>query len=585
MTNFDVYSRDPEPTATASPEVASFDIYNKPPPDAPQAAAAPTVGYGEDIGKGFVGGVGRGVAGTLGIGGTLGTLGRWGLGKAGVPEEYLDKGAAVLRAAGTYVPAARMLTGPGGAEVQKSIEDYTGKFYEPQTIPGQYASTLGEFAPGALIPGGGGVGARVLNTVVPALTSETAGQLTKGTAVEPYARFAGGLVSGPAAAKAITPFAPAEGAYQRAVAALERENIPLTAGQRTGNKKLQWTESSAVDMPLVGGQAARLRDAPLNALDRAVTERVYSRPELRARGVPDDVNLPDPQVAVHGPESLSDNYTRLTQAPFVTNPQFHNRMTAAQDEYNRLVQPHNRSTNVRDTQTDITNRLWAGNGRMAGDEYQSIRSQIGTAQRAPGINPREQIALAEYKRAMDQAYMAGLPPADAAALAANNRSYALMKQIQPAVDKAGEHLSPLALATAVRSRRPAGQYAARRGDLDELANAASVVMKPLPQSGTASRLAAQSGGGGTIGAGVGALVGGGPVGALIGAGIGAGVPLIAPGLATSRLGQAYLGNRALPQNARDILAQTMMQQAISQPSIVERNRAEREAYEKRRRAR
>jgi hypothetical protein len=56
-------------------------------------------------------------------------------------------------------------------------------------------------------------------------------------------------------------------------------------------------------------------------------------------------------------------------------------------------------------------------------------------------------------------------------------------------------------------------------------------------------------------------------------------------LATSRLGQAYLGNRAMPQNMRDILAQTMMQQAISQPSGVERNRAEREAYEKRRRAR
>src|SRR6187399_801034 len=137
-------------------------------PPAAAAPAAPAVGYGEDIGKGFVGGVGRGVAGTLGIGGTLGNLGRWGLGKAGVPEEYLDKGAAVLRAAGTYVPAARLLTGPGGAETQKSIEDYTGKFYEPQTVPGQYASTLGEFAPGALIPGGGGVVARAVNTVVPA---------------------------------------------------------------------------------------------------------------------------------------------------------------------------------------------------------------------------------------------------------------------------------------------------------------------------------------------------------------------------------------------------------------------------------
>jgi len=53
-----------------------------------------------------------------------------------------------------------------------------------------------------------------------------------------------------------------------------------------------------------------------------------------------------------------------------------------------------------------------------------------------------------------------------------------------------------------------------------------------------------------------------------------------PYLATSRLGQAYLGNRALPQSMRDVLAQTLAQQAISQPSGVARNRAEREAYRK-----
>jgi len=136
-------------------------------------------------------------------------------------------------------------------------------------------------------------------------------------------------------------------------------------------------------------------------------------------------------------------------------------------------------------------------------------------------------------------------------------------------------LSPQALVTAIRARRPAGQYAARGGDLDELANAASVVMKPLPNSGTAARLAKQSGGGGAIGAAVGTIVGG-PIGTAVGAGIGAGLPLIAPGLATSRLGQAYLGNRALPQNARDILAQALLQQGASQPSGVDRNEKERE---------
>ena len=201
----------------------------------------------------------------------------------------------------------RVFSGPDAGQVQGAIEGVTGKFYEPQTIPGQYASTIAEFAPGALMPGGPAgsvaraIAAKTLNTVVPAVTSETAGQLTKDTPYEPYARFAGGLGGGVAGARLVTPIGPAEGAYARAVAALEKEGIPLTAGQRTGSKTLQWTESNAVDMPAVGGQAARIQAAPREALDRAVTQRIYDPAELAARGVPEDVNLPDPRVAVARP--------------------------------------------------------------------------------------------------------------------------------------------------------------------------------------------------------------------------------------------------------------------------------------------
>ena len=59
------------------------------------------------------------------------------------------------------------------------------------------------------------------------------------------------------------------------MAALEAEGIPLTAGQRTGNKNLQYMESNAVDMPLIGGQAARLRDAPLTAKGARDYSRVF----------------------------------------------------------------------------------------------------------------------------------------------------------------------------------------------------------------------------------------------------------------------------------------------------------------------
>ncbi|WP_375453710.1 hypothetical protein [uncultured Methylobacterium sp.] len=74
--------------------------------------------------------------------------------------------------------------------------------HEPTTLAGEYARTLGEFVPGA-----GTSPARLLAlAAAPAALSETAGQVTKGSAVEPYARAVAGiggtagagLLSGPA---------------------------------------------------------------------------------------------------------------------------------------------------------------------------------------------------------------------------------------------------------------------------------------------------------------------------------------------------------------------------------------------------
>lgn len=83
----------------------------------------------------------------------------------------------------------------GQADIRSAVEGVTGKFYEPQTVAGEYAQTIGEFAPGALI-GPGGLAARAASVVVPAIASETAGQLTKGSAWEGPARLGAALVGG-----------------------------------------------------------------------------------------------------------------------------------------------------------------------------------------------------------------------------------------------------------------------------------------------------------------------------------------------------------------------------------------------------
>jgi hypothetical protein len=551
----------------------------------------PEVGQAEDIGKGFVGGLGRGTAGLTGIGGTVGGLVRSGLSYAGVPDEYLNKGAAAVRTLGYAMPAAALLTGPDAGDMQKSMESVTGKFYEPKTVLGQYASTLGEFAPGMVVPGGGGIVPRLVNTAVGALGSETAGQITKGTKAEPYARFMGGILTPFAAGKAITPMAPASAAHQADVAILDAAGVPLTAGRRTGSKALQTAESNAIDMPLSSRAATDLQANQASGFDRAVTNRVYDRGELTNRGVPQDVNLPDPIVATHGPASLGDRYTQLSQNPMQSNPQMLNRMTRAQNEYERLVLPPDRSARVQQTRDNIVDRLVAQQGQMAGDEYQAIRSQLGkNAKNA--TNPQETRALTEMKRAMDEAMQAGLPPAEARAWVENNNRYRLMKQTEDAVaaGQATGHLSPDKVAQGLKSRRGA-QYSSQQGDLDELTQAATRVLKPIPNSGTAARLGAQklfdipkwafAGGAGATAGGVAGLPFG-PLGAMAGAAAGAAAPMVASRFIVSRPGQAWLGNQAMPQNARDILAQTMMQQAASQPSGIARQQAADSAYENKR---
>ncbi|BCH25771.1 hypothetical protein [Mesorhizobium sp. L-8-3] len=70
--------------------------------------------------------------------------------------------------------------------------------YDPQTTAGEYARTIGEFAPNALAPGG--LVRRGAMVLAPAVASEGLGQATEGTFLETPARMAGALAGGLTAA-------------------------------------------------------------------------------------------------------------------------------------------------------------------------------------------------------------------------------------------------------------------------------------------------------------------------------------------------------------------------------------------------
>ncbi len=155
-----------------------------------------------DVAKGAASGLATGLSGIAGLRGDLRDMtlnaadyvGR----KLGASDEAIQKVHEIGDKALRLTP---MLGGPTGAELNQKIQAPFGGPYEPATTPGQYAKTIGEFAPGAL-GGEGSIGTRLMTQVLaPAIASETAGQVTKGTAAEPYARTIGALAGGAGAAK------------------------------------------------------------------------------------------------------------------------------------------------------------------------------------------------------------------------------------------------------------------------------------------------------------------------------------------------------------------------------------------------
>lgn len=139
---------------------------------------------GIDVAKSLGSGLVRGVTGLAGLPGDISNLTIAGLGKlhGQSPEEV------------SRIQSTNPI--PGSADITGFVErNVTGPLHESQSTLGDYAGTVGEFAPAA-IAGPGSLARKAAMTVIPGVASEGAGQLTKGTAAEPYARLGGALLGG-----------------------------------------------------------------------------------------------------------------------------------------------------------------------------------------------------------------------------------------------------------------------------------------------------------------------------------------------------------------------------------------------------
>lgn len=156
-------------------------------PAAPVAEARPQLSGTDqvlDVVQSLGMGVNKGLIGLAGMPGDIADLTRRGV-------EYVG-GEQAGKVFSKINPTSYL---PQSSQIQGGIEAHTGAFPEPKSELGDYAGTIGEFAPAALA-GPGGIGRKAAMTVIPAVASEAAGKAVEGSAAEPYVRAGVAIATG-----------------------------------------------------------------------------------------------------------------------------------------------------------------------------------------------------------------------------------------------------------------------------------------------------------------------------------------------------------------------------------------------------
>lgn len=545
---------------------------NKPAtPPAPERA--PYSSFGE-VATGAAKALGTGVVkGAIGFGTLPGNVEA--LARAGI-----NRGAGLLGIEGNVVDPDTLAINYN--DLAGRVQNRFGEFYKPQTTPERYIETVGSFLPGGAMAKGATMGQRAAQVVAPAVTSEAAGQLTEGTAAEPWARVAGALAGGVAAnlgARTITP-APADPVKTAAVKELADDGVTaISAGQKTGNPTLRWMESAAQTMP-GGRRMAQVQEQQAEQFTAAA---------LKTVGL--DATRATPEVLNQGFARLGQMYDTLEKVARVApDASFAPAIRGILNTYRQRTAQTTRLPIVEEFGAEILNKTLARGG-MDGTTYRAIVRSLKDEARSLSKDPQASRALYDLALKLDAQMIRSAPrnirPQVAQYIRDLNEKYSNLLVLEKAASRGGEQvalglITPAGLKTAMgESGRRA--YARGRGKLAKLARSGEAVIKPLPSSGTAERGMAQSilkAPATLVGSGFGAggvMMGADPVTAIAMA-LG---PLLAQAGAARALTnptmQRYLSNQTLttrvnPAEARNVgslMAPQILQQYGGQPQDID----------------
>lgn len=378
-----------------------------------------------------------------------------------------------------------------------------------------------------------GLGAGVANEIIPNNpVADMVGQ------VAGFGLGAGALEFG---RKLITPnpMTPQRAAIAKA---LQDEGIDLTAGQATGNKRLQYMENELgadVAQEFMERQGDQFTNA---ALDRIGVSSPRATPEVLDRAYRDIGSEFD---------RLAANSSVPVDQPFMAD------LKATVDTYNDLLEGSAAPAVQKyvDEIFDHAANSPPGQPMLTGEQYRSLRSRIGADMRRTS-KPELANALGDIQSSLDDAverYLAVASPDDIPAWKEVRNQYRNFLVIEKAAAGAGENaalgiLSPAQIRNAIIQQSRRG-YVRGMGDFADLARNATAAMPPLPNSGTVPRLKA-NGLLASIPTIAGTLLGGAagagnPYAAIAGGIAGAAVPGQVGKAMLSPLGRRYLTNQAI----------------------------------------
>lgn len=480
MADWEVVSQTPIETAAQAPQAGGWEVVDQKPIAAP----------GEDISPSTMGGNIK-----------PGDLKQ-------MAEDYMTQ----IANAATFGLAAKAKAGIHSALGEGSYDELLKKYRQQNEEAGKRIGTTGQIAAGlagggALASGLGRMGVTAVGNLSPeaGIIARTlaggaegagygaaygAGNTDTGN-LEDYVKNAiaggkmGALVGAaiPATlsvgARAITP-APIQSAERARLGnILAQEGVPLSAGDRTGSGVLRTLEDVTAKLPF-GTALGNPRAGQMEAVTQAAAQRAG----LPAGEITGDV-LKQGQQAVGGRiANIQKQYPIAVDQPFL------NDVLEVANGIPFLAKDRQGAVKT------FLNRLVNNQGEIDPAMASATRSQLRrsiNAHNGPNGDKEYQTALIDIRDALDNALtrtiQAGGNPAHVAELQQARQQYANLQVLQDALHRSGggTTLTPAALKSAQTSSLGKNAYMQGRGDLTDLAKGSSQLLRPVPDSFTATR--------------------------------------------------------------------------------------------------